>query len=276
MTEILNNPVIVDPLSVKVKSFESELAELAELPANQRSRSALVVTMLQDHVEVEIHAGLKKQISYGSFKEIINKSLNQVDVETAVITGFSPPSSVFFISQSANAMSLNCYYPGGNKPLIYGSRKMEFAAPNIIIGFTLKKDSSDWVIASANYFCTDLPVGKLPRTFINSVDHKKGIYLLPMTNTYGGGNMCYGGNSMPARFKDNNLRGLDWYYKYLWESPFNNDLGLQSINNKVDPGKWYEMLDKCAKRNDVFPYVDLAGYRALDGSIPSKSVIDLK
>jgi hypothetical protein len=234
--------------------------------------TALPIVMFNDYVEVEIHNGVKKHLSYNSFKDIINRSLNQVS-EAPVISGMLPPSNMIFISQTEQALHINVYHPGANRDMLYGSRKLNVAVPNIVIGFTLKKDTGDWVVQTAHYYCTDLPVSKLPKTFINSVSHAKGIYDLPMSNTYGGGGMCYGGNSMPARFKDGNLRGLDWYFRYLWETPFNNDLGIRAIGGKVGVERWYNILADAAKNNKGFPYKDLEGYRELDGSPPSYSAI---
>lgn len=252
--------------------FDTKVKEMSDRNLFKQELIALPVVMFSDYVEVEVHAGLKKQISYQSFKELINKSLNQVE-EAPVIKGVLPPSNTIFLSQSSDRLHINVYHPGGNKEMLYHTDKLVIAAPNIIIGFTFKKEAGDWVVRNANYFCTDLPVSKLPKEFINSVNHELGIYDLPMSNTYGGGSMCYGGNSMPARFKEGNLRGLDWYYRFLWETPFNDDLGVRAIGNAVNVRQWYNALKKRADEGKAFPYKDLVGYRALDGSPPTESAL---
>jgi hypothetical protein len=72
--------------------------------------------------------------------------------------------------------------------------------------------------------------------------------------------MCYGGNSMPSHFQDNNLQGLNWYYQFLFESPFNNDLGLRSLKEEVVAQDWFKTLETAAKNNEPFPYEKLRGY----------------
>jgi hypothetical protein len=255
--------------------FTVEFKNKEDNPSYRSRVASVAVNMLPDHVEMETTPGVKKLISYASFKEIVNRALNNT-VSDPVIAGMLPPSNVIFISQSESTLNINSYYPGGNRDMLYtgaSSGKMHIVAPNIIIGWTMRKEASDWIVSSANYFCTDLPVGKLPRTFINKVLHTKGIYDLPMSNTYGGGAMCYGSNSMPARFKDNNLRGLDWYFRFLWETPFNDDLGVRAIGSNMRPSAWYTALAKQAKDNKVFPYVDLSGYKKIEGSPDSESVL---
>jgi hypothetical protein len=253
-------------------TFNEKFDAIMSDKSKEQIFSALPVVMFQDHVEVEVHQGVKKHISYASFKELINRSLNEV-VANPIITGMSPPSNLIFMSQTENALHLNCYHSGGIKDMLYLNTKLKIVAPNIIIGFTLAKESNDWIVRSAHYFSTDLPVSKLPRAFINTPDPGKGIYDLPMSNTYGGGPMCYGSNSMPARFKDGNLRGLDWYYKYLWETPFNSDLGIRAISDRVAVNQWYEVLAKFAEEGKGFPYCDLQGYQKLDSSPTSESAI---
>lgn len=266
------NSILEKEIETEQTPFDKKFEEAIQKPENLRSYQAIPVTLLQTHVEIELVSGQKKNISYDSFKDLMNRSVNHVE-QAPVISGILPPSNMIFFSQSATQMHINVYHPGGNKEMLYHQDKLTIVAPNIIIGFTLRKEGADWIVSHANYFCTDLPLNKLPRTFINEVRHSAGIYDLPMSNTYGGGAMCYGGNSMPARFKDGNLRGLDWYYRYLWETPFNDDLGIRAVSNSIRVSTWYNALTKHAKANKVFPYVDLAGYRRLDGSPESESAI---
>ena len=207
-----------------------------------------------------------KSISIEDFVSIIKNitTVEKAKAEKEVISGVLPPSNTIFFSQTKDQMCINVYHPGGVRPFRYTDSKSikEIVVPNIIISFTLKKDKNDWIMASTYYFCTDLNVGKLPKTFINAIDHSKGIYLMPFTNMYDNGRMCFGDNHMPARYLENNLRGLDYYYKFLWETPFNNDLGLRAIGNSMGVSDWYNSLGQLAKDKGEFPYEKLSGYRA--------------
>lgn len=255
-------------------SFEDAIKNIVDsgqVPTTGASKGIPMV-LFNDHVEVTFESGAKRQIPYAGLKELIDRSIN-VKEAVAEIQGMTLPSNVFYLSQSARELRMTCYYPGGNRDMLYGDNKMHIVAPNIVISYILKKENTDWIIQSAIYMCTDLPVSKLPKTFISAPSHSQGIYVLPMSNTYAEGNMCYGGNQMPARFKDNQFRGLDWYFRYLWETPFNSDLGIRAIGSVMQPTEWYGLLAKLAKENKTFPYPDLHGWRQMEGAVASESAI---
>jgi hypothetical protein len=240
--------------------FEKVLASVLR-NAGTTSSPFIPVQLCENFVEILDDKAGKRIISYEDFKAMIDRSLSTT--ETVMdIRGSMLPSNVFFLSQSKSNMYLNCYYPGGNRTMIFGDKTMEIAAPNIVISHILKMDGSDWLVQSSKFMCTDLPISKLPKKFIESHSGQDGLYLLPMSNTYAEGNMCYGGNHMPARFKDNNLRGLDWYYRFLWETPFNSDLGIKAIRDSRGVSEWYNHLEKEAKAGRPFPYKELHNYKA--------------
>lgn len=254
-------------------TFEQALLEVGNSGKISQNDSVGIPLMLfKDHVEITLDNGVKRQIPYQGLKELIDRSLNTKETVTN-INGMILPSNVFFLSQSSNELRMTCYYPGGNRDMLFDSTKLNIVTPNILISFTLKLEGKDWIVQSAIYMCTDLPISKLPKTFITGPSPSQGVYLLPMSNTYSEGIMCYGGNSMPARFKDNHFRGMDWYYRYLWETPFNSDLGIRAIGSVVSPSSWYHTLSKFAKENKTFPYRDLSSWRELEGAIPSTSAL---
>lgn len=74
--------------------------------------------------------------------------------------------------------------------------------------------------------------------------------------------MCYGRNTMPVRFAEGSLRGFDWYYQYLFESPFNSDLGLYGVSGK-SVNEWFALLAERAANGQTFPYSDLVGFTTL-------------
>lgn len=230
------------------------------------------MVLFHDHVEVTLDKGVKRQIPYAGLKELIDRSINVKEVVHEV-EGMTLPSNVFFLSQSSKELRFSSYYPGGNRDMLYDDQKLHIVAPNIIISHVLRREGKDWIVNSSCFMCTDLPVSKLPKSFISGIDASKGIYLLPMSNTYPEGKMCYGGNNMPARFKDNQFRGLDWYFRFLWETPFNSDLGIRAIGSVMSPYEWYLLLGKLAGEKKTFPYRDLSNWRAIEGAVPSESAI---
>ena len=217
------------------------------------------VKILSDHVSVSIGSGMEKILSIPDFISILSRSLGEsLDKK---LNGFSLPSNVFYFASSATMLQISCYYQARVSEILYFEDKMSIVMPNVIISHVLEKTSeSEWKVSTSKYFCTDLPVSRLPREFINSVQRSKHILLLPMSNTYESAQMCYGNNSMPSRMSEGNLRGLDWYYQYMFESPFNDDLGIIAIGHKLNPANWYKKLRTLAKEGEPFPYEDLNGF----------------
>lgn len=247
----------------KVMTFEEALSNTMNSSTAPTSSEAIPMVLHKDFVEVEVERGVKRQIPYKALKDIIDRTIGTVETTTH-IAGTLMPSNVFFMSQTDRELRLMCYYPGGNRDMLYNNDKLHIVAPNVVVAYTLKREKDDWIMCSEIYMCTDLPISKLPKTFVSQPDAKQGLYLLPMSNTYSEGNMCYGGNQMPRRFKDNNLRGMDWYFRFLWETPFNDDLGIRAVGD-VRVREWYHELANLAKENKPFPYKRLRGWRDLNG-----------
>lgn len=248
------------------------MEEVVEAPLSDLEKSLLAmvevngqeVVLLDDSVIVKGVGGIAKTVSYEDFINSILKAANTLYKETKL--ALTLPTSAFYVAVGPTEVDVSCYYEEGIKPFQFVTEKGEvdkfdIVVPNIIVSHKLKREKNDWVNMDAYYTVTDTPVNKLPMDrLIMNVDRPKHIYLMPFTNAYDSCNMCYGGNKMPARFVDNNLRGLDYYYNFLWESPFNNDLGIRS---KVDrskfgtPKQWYHFLRDLAKDKKPFPYEHL-------------------
>lgn len=240
-------------------AFRKDFDKLeGELSHDVAVSSSIPVHLFSEYAELTLSANNRKQISYKDFREMLGRIA--VTNELPSLSGTLLPSSVIYIAQAEKKLYLNTYYAGCNRQMIYGSEKINIVTPNIIISFILSKDRDDWTISQVNYFCTDLPISKLPKEFIGAVKHSDHIFCLPMSNTYAEGTMCYGSNSMPARFKDNNLRGLDYYFRYLWDTPFNSDLGIRAARGDVSVSGWYSNLKALALTNSGFPYDRLKGY----------------
>jgi hypothetical protein len=218
------------------------------------------VQFFEDHVRAILSGGVEKLLSHDEFRAILNKTLGVT--ESQKLDGFNLPSNVFYFAKSSSEIQISCYYQSRVAEIRYHNKKMKIVLPNIIISHILNANGKqEWQMQSSKYFCTQKTVSQLPRTFIDKVDHGAGIYLQPMSNTYDEGRMCYGQNQMVNRFVENNLRGLDWYYQYMFESPFNDDLGIRAVA-ETNPKAWYSELEQLAKQDKPFPYNRLRGYRA--------------
>lgn len=216
---------------------------------------------LMDGCVKTIVNGAEKFISLEDFVSILERGLSsQRATQTEQLF---LPRGVTYMGRTASSISLNCYHPGGIRNIKYHDNNRPSVIPNIIVSHRLSCAGHDMTVESTRYFCTDLPASRLPRRLINSVNPEERIYLLPFTNTYAEGNMCYGSNSMPRVFHEGNLRGLDWYYDYMFESPFNDDLGITALARSESPSSWYSQLARLAQTNEPFPYEKLRGYRPL-------------
>lgn len=219
------------------------------------------VQILEDHVRVVIAGGIEKIVSLEDFRNILNASLGTS--EETKMDGFNLPSNVFYFAKSGAQLQLSCYYQSRISPIQYNGRTRNILMPNLVVSHTLNKTGEQaWVVRSTKYFCTDLSVGRLPREFIGSINTSKHVFLMPMSNTYQEANMCFGANNMPTRFTENNLRGLDWYYQYMFESPFNDDLGIIAIGHSMTVSEWYTHLEKLATEGGAFPYAKIRGFSA--------------
>lgn len=220
---------------------------------------------LEDCVVVKLgsaKAEIEKRISYEDFKAIISSTLGRREDEK--IEGFHLPSNCFYFAKSATQVQISCYYQERIAEITYFDQKMKIKVPNIIISHVLdRKAGQNAKVVSSRYFCTDLPVNRLPQEkFIGNLDHNKRIWLSPFSNTYQEGNMCYGNNTMPVSYPEHNFRGLDYFYQFLFTAPFNSDLGIYALSEGRDGvSRWYETLQTIATKDEPFPYHRLRGFQ---------------
>ena len=219
------------------------------------------VKIFDQHVELKI-GGVDKVLSIASFKESLDTSLNS---EVTVPPMIMPRNCIIF-GRSGNSIELNTYWPGVVFDIefkVYGvptPKKFRIPFPNVLIYFLLKSSGERFGVHSAKYFCTPYQVGQLFQAnanadFIKSVNVDRKIYPLGLPNVFADCRACYGGNSMPTGFI-NDLRGLDWFYLFLKNSPFNNDLSVPGAKGSYRDSSY---LINALNGKEVYPYTDIFG-----------------
>lgn len=170
------------------------------------------------------------------------------------------PPGVYAMEESSTHLKLAMYYPEGKQKIQYRTSAPKLSVvPNIIVRVDLRKSGQDFEIANSKYFATSIPFPELPRAVTAIEGSSSKVTYLPFTNVYDDFRMCFGSNSMPRIFKNRDLRELFWYYNFLWNSPFNDDLGIRALRSNrdgyySDHGLWYTHLAKLAEDNKPFPY----------------------
>ncbi|HET8686720.1 MAG TPA: hypothetical protein VFM18_08655 [Methanosarcina sp.] len=240
---------VIEEDGLGLKDFQDELVKVDSVP----------FTLLDNCVKINVK-GVDKYISLDTFLEILDKSIaanRQVRTEELFL-----PSNTYYLGRSAGKIMLTCYYAGGVRNVKYFDADRPSVVPNIIVSYLVNTTGDIWKVSSAKYFCTDLPPSRLPRRFITSESHSERIFGIPFSNHYGEGRMCYGNNVMPVSFPNGNLRGLDYYYQFLFTSPFNDDLGVRAVAGHSVSG-WYSKIAKIASEGGSFPYDQLRGFTPL-------------
>lgn len=208
------------------------------------------IRIYANYVEAE-SKGVKKIFSLIDFKNMLDRQL-QVEFR---LENIALPAGTFMFGKSNNEIQISIYYPERKMDLKYTPRyenPVEYKGcqmPNVIISHVLKLQQNEWVITQTHYMCTDKKINELPdNAIMHYPDRRKGVYSMPFPNFYEQGNMCYGQNVMPNRYK-NNLRGLDYFYDIIAISPFNTDLGLRTSDADMNANiaKWFEYLQKLDK-----------------------------
>lgn len=257
-------PIPITPSSIATTSIiiGGKVMDDVEVIEEFIEIEAQPVLLMRDFVRMEMNNKVFKDISYQDFLSIISEAADVTASKSSI--GFQLPSGCFYTSISGDILEISSYYPEAIKPFQYldsnhNTEKFNIVTPNIIISYKLKRDKNgEWVLQNSFYLVTDLPVNKLPIEFLKSQSYTKRLFLMPFTNAYADCKMCFGGNRMPVRFPADNLRGLDYYYSFLWDTPFNNDLGIHDKVRNFTVRDWYYMLRDLAKvPGNKFPYEKL-------------------
>jgi hypothetical protein len=275
-TPTLPSAPTASPLPLPLPS--SETAEAAPLltPATPPVAEAPVVmdqavgeqvTLFEDCVSIVVN-NVTRYIPYPAFFEALKARVEGEGVDSSgSCKGISLPRGCTWFGQKGPVMELNVLVPACTREVNFRGRKYKIPVPNVLIYFKIENRSSKLHVVAVKYFCTDREGGAVPTSLITRIDANQRVWLLPMPNTYAEANMCYGENSMPYEQPLDNLRGLSWFYEYMFASPFNNDLGVKALaSNREDGEAWFKYLAKLSTEGKPFPYSRLYGYKSVDGS----------
>jgi len=217
----------------------------------------LPIKVYESHVEVPLSDGTTKSVSLNDFHAALSRLIN---VEEQGIT-ILPPTNCYSITRTTNKLFVGCYYPGRIRNVKFVANRdtgkmvdMAIPFPNIIISHVLDRRNGKYYWEKSNYYATAKNPSQVPLEPIKEANPEQHIWALPLSNIYGDGRMCYGGNSLTREFTDN-LRGLDWHFALLYNSPYNSDLSIPSLgrNHGMTPLSWFTMLSKLK----TFPYEKL-------------------
>lgn len=226
------------------------------------SREGIRVDMLDDFVRVYLLNGTTKDLGYMDF--VISLLDFHGKLKSEDESSDSPlqlPENVYAIENTATRLKIGQYFPGGIREVQYNSSKVPRLVPNIIISIVLLKqaEKGSFEVESIKYLCTSLAFQELPRKIYAGPNLAGKISILPFSNMYDRGDMCFGANQTVRNFTKNDLRGLKRYHDVLWDSPFNDDLGVRALRTSTygTTAKWFAYLAKCAKDGLPFPYSDI-------------------
>lgn len=217
----------------------------------------------------------EKTISHTDFLSGYQRAFSKkIKEEQAVSDGAIRrfPRSLISMVEDQNSMVCVLYYPARIMPKVKYHDKYEsknnleienVPLPNVLIRVFLKKvkDRNDisikWKLDGTGvyFYATDRSPLSVPDGFLKGRENAPHIWTLPMPNIYSEGRMCYGGNSVISTFTDN-LTTLDYYYRMLEESPFNNDLSIPCCTRTSNALSWMKYLSG----KEEFPYKDLTSF----------------
>lgn len=222
----------------------------------------------ESFVQVSLASGLTKNLSWADFVKIMMEVNGSIQSAPLRSSPFLLPPNTYYFNPQDGVIDLNVYHPSAVKKCTFYGKDYQCRVPNIVLSFTLKFDikTGKGGVNSVKYWCTDKPAGNMPVGPITNHNHKQGIYLLSMPNVYERADLCFGQNVMPSQVINFDLRGLHWYYDVMWNSPFNNDLGVPGLKNNRDVETWLKLLAQKATDNQPFPYEMLRGHPVADPS----------
>ena len=228
-------------------------------PANSRvpkTINYLNVRIFPNYVEV-YENGVAKAISTQDFVQALSTGVTLAEQANSI----AMPPGCFMFSKNSSMFEMNLYFPERTAEISfmsyndrndYAETKYTIPIPNTILYIVGKIRDKSWDITSIQYFATPKTVGQFPiDRMITKYEPAIGVYRFPLPNMYDNNTMCYGNNSVLMRFPENNLRGCEWYYQVITNSPFNADLSIRGVDSQYSsPRNWLEHLSELS----AFPY----------------------
>jgi len=248
------------PLEIKdvIRSPEAEFIESFDNANPTVPLQGVSVDFLDGLVRVYLPGGRTKLVCYQDFLQEAVLLLGDAKKEPATV--WQLPNNLFYFSTSETEIRISFYYPEGVRDIAYFADRRPRVHPNIVISHILTRanSSKNWKITQTRFLCTNLSRGALPLKFYERPGGS--VALLPFTNVYESGNLCYGNNIVTREFKGSDLKGLHSHYEVLFSAPFNNDLGINALRprSSYSVADWFEHLAELAQEGRSFPYNKLA------------------
>lgn len=263
-SDFVVSPSPQDAESIETKSLVDEEDVVTAKSKETVAVQGIPLLILQNCIQFYPEDPTKsKMVSYDDFVDLLTSSLKKEDSSEKVGQEYWLPQGTFFFSVHKTKIKICCYYPETKKEITYGRSKALRVVPNIIISVVLEEKSKlnvnfPWAVADVRYLCTKTPLNELPREFYAAP--KTGFGPIPFSNVYSNGTLCFGANVKPGPFKLPDFRGIHGFYQLLFDSPFNNDLGMPGVgsNYSRDIGGWFDFLATLAEQDKPFPYKELS------------------
>lgn len=244
-------PAVVTPPAAVAKEPVKELVSV----------SGITALLLEDCVVLDFGNDFTKTVSYADFVVSLDRLVNKEEADTKGKQYFLAPG-LFYMNFTKTHLEVCLYYPECTRQVKYLTHNRVSVVPNIVITHKLvKRSETNYSVIDTRYMATNKQLSELPRAFLQP--GQNGLALLPFTNVYSDGRLCYGSNVRISEINLPDLRPLNWYYEVLFISPFNNDLGVPGLTNTArstySVADWFRMLADKAADNAKFPYEFLSG-----------------
>lgn len=223
------------------------------------------IDLLEESVRITLGPSFYKFVSYVDFISSL-RSLIDKDTNSSKLQEYILAPNTFHLSVGLDRIEMSMFYPECVRDLIYGSAQRKSVIPNIIISHALKLQSgTDWRVVDTKYWSTNKTLPEIVRKSYLSASGKPAyLSIMPFTNVYTDGNLCFGSNVRILNIKGGDFKPLHWYYEMLFTSPFNNDLGISALKSsspyRSDIAAWYKHLADLATKKEPFPYEQLSAF----------------
>jgi hypothetical protein len=220
----------------------------------------VVAKILPEFVQLVFADGLTTEISHADYLATLSASLSVADEGGQSF--WLPPNTLMF-QKSATQIKVAMMYPEGVYDINYAGDSRPRIMPNLVITVTAKRHTDKvYTIAPDDVFflATKYTPESIPRSSFPAAG-SAGFRTAPTTNIYNTGRMCFGNNPWLKEVVLPDLRPLHSFFYTFTNSPFNNDLGVNSLSGdgrSYSVSSWFNLLAEIAakpnKSQVVFPY----------------------